>query len=99
MSESDDRLGARPGRSGGSPGRPGRGHLRIYLGSAAGVGKTYAMLGEGHRRAERGADVVVGFAEPHSRPQTAALLDGLEAVPRAKLEYRGATFEEMDVDA
>ena len=79
--------------------RPGRGRLRIYLGSAAGVGKTYAMLGEGHRRAERGADVVVGFAEAHARPQTIALLDGLEVVPRATLEYRGATFEEMDVDA
>ena len=77
----------------------GRGRLRIYLGSAAGVGKTYAMLGEGHRRAERGADVVVGFAEPHARPQTIALLDGLEVIPRKKLEYRGATFEEMDVDA
>src|SRR6266704_1932766 len=79
--------------------RPGRGHLRIYLGSAAGVGKTYAMLGEGHRRAERGTDVVVGFAEAHGRPQTSALLDGLETVPRARLEYRGATFEEMDLDA
>ena len=76
-----------------------RGQLRIYLGAAAGVGKTYAMLGEGHRRGERGADVVVGFAEPHARPQTAALLDGLEVVPRARLEYRGATFEEMDIDA
>ena len=82
-----------------SAARPGRGHLRIYLGSAAGVGKTYAMLGEGHRRAERGADVVVGFAEAHGRPQTSALLDGLETVPRATLEYRGATFEEMDLDA
>ena len=79
--------------------RPGRGRLRIYLGSAAGVGKTYAMLSEGHRRAERGADVVVGFAEPHARPHTIALLDGLEVVPRRTLEYRGATFEEMDVDA
>ncbi len=77
----------------------GRGHLRIYLGSAAGVGKTYALLSEGHRRAERGADVVVAFAEPHQRPQTIALLDGLEAVPRKRLEYRGATFEEMDLDA
>ena len=57
------------------------------------------MLNEGHRRAERGADVVVGFAEPHARPHTIALLDGLEIVPRRKLEYRGATFEEMDVDA
>jgi two-component system, OmpR family, sensor histidine kinase KdpD len=83
----------------GSAGRPGRGHLRIYLGSAAGVGKTYAMLGEGHRRAERGADVVVGFAEAHGRPQTSALLDGLEITPKKKLEYRGATFEEMDLDA
>ncbi|MFI5082486.1 MAG: sensor histidine kinase KdpD, partial [Streptosporangiales bacterium] len=79
--------------------RPGRGHLRIYLGSAAGVGKTYAMLGEGHRRAERGADVVVGFAEAHARPQTSALLDGLEVIPRARLEYRGGAFEEMDLDA
>jgi len=82
-----------------STGRTGRGHLRIYLGSAAGVGKTFAMLGEGHRRAERGADVVVAFAEAHGRPQTAVLFDGLETIPRAKLEYRGATFEEMDLDA
>src|ERR1700751_104862 len=79
--------------------RPARGRLRVYLGSAAGGAKTYAMPSEGHRRAERGADVVVGFAEPHARPQTIALLDGLEAVPRRTLEYRGATFEEMDVDA
>jgi two-component system, OmpR family, sensor histidine kinase KdpD len=85
--------------SSGSVGRPERGHLRIYLGSAAGVGKTYAMLGEGHRRAERGADVVVAFAEAHGRPQTSALLDGLETVPRTRLEYRGAPFEEMDLDA
>src|ERR1700742_1896380 len=77
----------------------GRGHLRIYLGSAAGVAKTNAMLGEGHRRAERGADVVVAFAEPHQRPQTIALLDGLETIPRKRLEYRGGTFEEMDLDA
>src|SRR6266542_165816 len=85
--------------AGGPTSRPERGRLRIYLGSAAGVGKTYAMLGEGHRRAERGADVVVGFAEAHGRPQTSALLDGRGVVPRATLEYRGATFEEMDVDA
>ena len=69
-----------------------RGQLRIYLGAAAGVGKTYALLGEGHRRGERGADVVVAFAETHGRPQTAALLDGLEVLPRQKLTYRGATF-------
>jgi two-component system, OmpR family, sensor histidine kinase KdpD len=77
----------------------GRGQLRIYLGCAAGVGKTYAMLCEGHRRAERGADVVVGFAEAHGRPQTAALLDGLEITPRARIAYRGSEFEEMDLDA
>ena len=88
-----------PVEDGSSAGRPGRGHLRIYLGSAAGVGKTYAMLGEGHRRAERGADVVVGFAETHGRPHTSALLDGLEVIPRATLEYRGGTFQEMDLAA
>jgi two-component system, OmpR family, sensor histidine kinase KdpD len=76
-----------------------RGQLRIYLGAAAGVGKTYALLSEGHRRAERGADVVVAFAETHKRPQTAALLDGLEVIPRKKLSYRDSEWEEMDVDA
>src|ERR1700726_153691 len=75
-----------------------RGQLRIYLGAAAGVGKTYAMLSEGHRRAERGADVVVAFAETHGRPQTAALIDGLEVIPRKKLAYRGSEWEEMDID-
>src|SRR6478609_6983858 len=77
----------------------GRGRLRIYLGAAPGVGKTYAMLGEGHRRAERGTDVVVGFVEHHGRPLTLALTDGLEVLPRRTMEYRGASFEEMDVDA
>jgi two-component system, OmpR family, sensor histidine kinase KdpD len=81
------------------PGIPERGFLRIYLGAAAGVGKTFAMLGEGHRRAERGADVVVAFVETHGRPQTAALLDGLEVIGRRRISYRGATFEEMDLDA
>ncbi len=76
-----------------------RGQLRIYLGAAAGVGKSYAMLSEGHRRAERGADVVVGFTETHGRPQTAALIEGLEVVPRKKLSYRGSEWEEMDIDA
>jgi two-component system, OmpR family, sensor histidine kinase KdpD len=96
MAENDSRVGGPNARG---PARPGRGHLRIYLGSAAGVGKTFAMLSEGHRRAERGADVVVAFAEAHGRPQTAALLDGLEVVPRTTIEYRGSTFEEMDLDA
>ncbi len=81
------------------PNRPDRGYLRIYLGAAAGVGKTFAMLGEGHRRAERGAEVVVAFAETHGRPHTQALLAGMEVIPRKQMSYRGATFEEMDVDA
>ncbi|MEU8433515.1 sensor histidine kinase KdpD [Streptomyces sp. NPDC029216] len=77
----------------------GRGKLRIYLGSAPGVGKTYAMLSEAHRRVERGTDCVVGFVEHHSRPRTEVMLHGLELVPRRDLDYRGATFAEMDVDA
>ena len=77
----------------------GRGQLRVYLGNAAGVGKTYAMLSEGHRRAERGTDVVVGFVETHGRNHTAELIEGLEVVPRARLTYRGTIFEEMDLDA
>ena len=77
----------------------GRGQLRVYLGNAAGVGKTYAMLGEGHRRAARGTDVVVAFVEPHGRPQTARLVEGLEVIPRARLPYRGTFFEEMHLDA
>src|SRR5580698_10372965 len=104
MAENDSRMdglsaGSQDTSSGNSTGRPGRGHLRIYLGSAAGVGKSFAMLGEGHRRLERGADVVVAFAESHGRPQTEALLDGLEIIPRKQIEYRGSTFQEMDVDA
>jgi two-component system sensor histidine kinase KdpD len=76
-----------------------RGQLRIYLGAAPGVGKTFAMLNEGRRRHERGTDIVVGFVETHGRPKTAEQIAGLEIIPRRKLEYRGATFEEMDVDA
>jgi len=76
-----------------------RGTLRIYLGYAAGVGKTFAMLGEGLRRRERGTDVVVGFVETHKRPKTFERLGDLEVTPRRTLEYRGSTFEEMDVDA
>jgi two-component system sensor histidine kinase KdpD len=76
-----------------------RGRLRIYLGAAAGVGKTYAMLNEGRRRAERGTDVVIGYVETHKRPQTAAQIDNLEVIPRKKIQYRGVTFEEMDTDA
>ena len=76
-----------------------RGQLRIYLGSAAGVGKTFAMLNEGHRRKERGTDVVVGYVETHGREHTAEQVGDLEVVPRAKLPYRGSEFEEMDLDA
>jgi len=76
-----------------------RGDLRIYLGAAPGVGKTFAMLNEGWRRAHRGTDVVVGFVETHGRANTAAQVRDLEIVPRKKIEYRGAKFEEMDVDA
>ena len=79
--------------------RGGRGHLRLYLGMAPGVGKTYRMLEEGHRRADRGTDLVVGFAECHGRPHTTHLLEGLEEVPRTHVEYRGVTLEEMDTDA
>lgn len=75
-----------------------RGRLRIYLGAAPGVGKTYAMLEEGHRRSERGTDVVVGFVETHGRGRTAELLDGLPLVPPRVLEDRGRWVEEMDVD-
>jgi two-component system, OmpR family, sensor histidine kinase KdpD len=77
----------------------GRGQLRIYLGSAAGVGKTFAMLGEGRRRQERGTDVAVAFVETHGRPHTAEQLIGLEVIPRKRLTYRDASFEEMDVAA
>ncbi|MEV0823231.1 sensor histidine kinase KdpD [Nonomuraea rubra] len=76
-----------------------RGRLRVYLGAAPGVGKTYAMLSEARRARERGKDVVVGFVETHGRARTAALLDGLEVVPRRTTSYRGTTFTELDPDA
>ncbi|MFE7278134.1 ATP-binding protein [Streptomyces sp. NPDC057623] len=76
-----------------------RGRLRIYLGAAPGVGKTYAMLSEAHRRVERGTDCVVAFVEHHGRPRTEVMLHGLEQSRRGELEYRGTSFTEMDVDA
>lgn len=76
-----------------------RGRLRVYLGAAPGVGKTYAMLDEGRRRRDRGTDVVVGFVETHNRPKTAAQIGDLEVVSRQVIEYRGARFTEMDTDA
>ncbi|MFI9650393.1 ATP-binding protein [Streptomyces sp. NPDC052040] len=77
--------------------RPGR--LKVYLGAAPGVGKTYRMLDEGRRRAARGTDVVVGFAECHGRPRTEEMLRGLEAVERAQCPYRTGLFPELDLDA
>jgi two-component system sensor histidine kinase KdpD len=76
-----------------------RGSLRIYLGAAPGVGKTFAMLGEGHRRKDRGADVVVGLVETHGRSQTQSQLGDLEVVPRLTVDYRGTVLNEMDTDA
>lgn len=76
-----------------------RGQLRIYLGAAPGVGKTYAMLGEAHRRLERGTDVVAAVVETHGRNKTAKLLEGIEMIPPRYVEYRGARFPELDVEA
>ena len=76
-----------------------RGILRIYLGAAPGVGKTFAMLNEGSRRKERGEDVVVAFVESHGRRRTADQVGSLEVVPRASISYRDSVFAEMDVDA
>ena len=79
--------------------RPKRGELRIYLGAAPGVGKTYAMLGEAHRRLERGTDLVAAVVETHGRRKTAELLDGIETIPPRYIEYRGSSFPELDVPA
>ena len=76
-----------------------RGSLRVYLGAAPGVGKTFAMLGEGRRRAERGTDVVVGFVEAHGRSRTGAELGALPVVPRRRILHDGVELEEMDLDA
>src|SRR5690348_5599866 len=76
-----------------------RGRLRIYVGMAAGVGKTFAMLNEGSRRKSRGTDVAVGYVETHKRPLTEAQIGNLEVIPRKQITYRGITLEEMDVDA
>lgn len=75
------------------------GKLKIFLGYAAGVGKTYQMLQEGQELAQRGIDVVIGYFEPHGRKDTIAKTEGLETVPRKKVEYRGSFFEEMDTEA
>ncbi|MBC7374953.1 MAG: universal stress protein, partial [Frankiales bacterium] len=77
----------------------GRGRLRIYLGAAPGVGKTYAMLGEARRRLERGTDVVIAVVEDHGRPRTREMTQDLERVPLASYVHRGSTFSELDLDA
>jgi len=79
--------------------RARRGRLKLYVGFAAGVGKTYRMLEEAHDLRRRGVDVVVAFVEPHARAETEVLIDGLEVVPRLRIEYRGVAVEEMDLDA
>jgi two-component system sensor histidine kinase KdpD len=80
-------------------GAMGTGQLRVYFGAAPGVGKTYKMLEEGHRRLERGTDVVIGFVETYGRKLTAELIEGIEVIPRAKVAYRGTSLEEMDLAA
>jgi two-component system sensor histidine kinase KdpD len=76
-----------------------RGHLKVFIGMAAGVGKTYRMLQEGHAEHDAGRDVVIGYMEPHKRPETSALAEGLEAISRRRLTYRDTDLEEMDLPA
>ncbi len=78
---------------------PHRGTLKIFLGYAAGVGKTYQMLDEAHKLKGEGVDVVLGYFEPHGRKATITKAEGLEVIPRRKVEYRGAAFGETDVEA
>ena len=75
-----------------------KGKLKIFFGYAAGVGKTYAMLDAAHAAKKAGIDVVVGYIEPHTRPETLALLDGLEVLPKLEVEYRGIILKEFDLD-
>jgi two-component system sensor histidine kinase KdpD len=76
-----------------------RGRLKVYIGPAAGVGKTFRMLQEAHALKLRGVDIVLGLVEPHGRAETAALIDGLEVVPRRRVEYRGVSTDDLDLDA
>lgn len=111
MSEQPEQAPNRPARSGDVSGTSvldpddvagavdPAGHFRIYLGAAPGVGKTYAMLDEGHRRLLRGTDLVIGYVESHGRIHTIDRIGNLEVVPRKTVCYRGTTLEEMDVDA
>src|SRR5579864_3965761 len=76
-----------------------RGTLKVYLGYAAGVGKTFQMLADGHAAAQRGVDLVLAYFQPHARPDTIAQAQTLAAIPHRKIEYRGKIFEEMDTEA
>jgi two-component system sensor histidine kinase KdpD len=82
-----------------APTKPARGCHKIFLGYAAGVGKTFTMLAEAQRRRSRGEDIVIGYVEPHLRPETTALAEGLEKIPPKLIEYHGSTFTELDTDA
>src|SRR5436853_5955075 len=82
-----------------NPEPAGRGRLKVYLSYAAGAGKTYRMLEEAQELKKQGRDIVVGYFEPHGRKDTIEKTEGLEIIPRRKLEYRGCTFEEMDPEA
>ncbi len=97
--DSDDEARSSADASSADGRHPARGRLRIYLGMAAGVGKTYAMLNEGQRRQQRGTDVVVGYVETHQRPHTAEQIGDLEIIPRQRIPYKSVTLEEMDVAA
>ena len=79
--------------------QPQRGRLKVYIGAAAGVGKTYRMLDEAHQLHDRGVDVVLGFIETHRRRETQERIGNLEIVPRRKIQYREVELEEMDLDA
>ncbi|HEV3163588.1 MAG TPA: histidine kinase, partial [Isosphaeraceae bacterium] len=79
--------------------RQERGRLKVYIGSSAGVGKTYAMLREGNRLKQQGVDVAIGLVETHGRAETAEQIGDLEIIPPREIEYRGVTLREMDLDA
>src|ERR1700690_3832796 len=83
----------------GSPVEKTKGSFKLFVGYAPGVGKTYSMLSEGIRRHSRGENVVIGIVETHGRKGVGELASKLETIPRRKMEYKGASFEEMDVDA
>ena len=82
-----------------SPTPPKKGRFKIFLGYAAGVGKTYQMLDEGQELHRKGLDVVIGYFEPHGRKDTIARTEGLEIIPRREIVYRGTVFKEMDTEA